>query len=173
MLDLMAKALIAATVLLCISPIDMFSYFFELWSFFLFPVPTRLAGPARLKGRPSDEQWWRELGGVNRHSQSRWKSPEKWPSHVISSSISTSSFTATVTRERRTMTGMKKRRTSRRLKTLPSSQSQPMLNSHLILCISLMQSQCAPPHLKATTVFLLKSRKMNFCLQFAVFFPAL
>lgn len=36
-----------------------------------------------------------------------------------------------------------------------------------------MQSQCAPLHLKSTTVFLLKSWKMTFCSQFGVFFPGL
>lgn len=55
--------------------------------------------------------------------------------------------------------------------TLPHSLALATLKSPpLILCISHMQSQCAPWHLKSTTVFPLKSWKMTFCSQL-VFFP--
>lgn len=120
---------------------------------FYVPPP----GPTCVKVAPSDERLWRELGSTIRSFWSKWTTPGKGQNPVISSSISTSSFTAIMKKKRRTATWMmrRKRRKSRRMEknTLPHQNSCSLVLPRLwSLCYSYALATCnpkrAPQHLE-------------------------
>lgn len=98
--------------------------------------------------------------------------PGKHWQPVIPSSNSTSSFIAALNKRRKTLMWTNHRLKSRRKSTTlsPYSPALSTLKSLLILCIRHMQSQCAPRHLRDTTVFPFYNWKMAFLLNKKAFF---
>lgn len=99
---------------------------------------------------------------------SKWTNVERGQ-NVTSSSIFNSSFTTTARKKRRTDDEEVKESPNKTTlsKSLASSRPEFPLN----LCISHMQSLCAPWHLISTTVFPAKLQKINFSLRFSANCP--